>query len=82
MTRLPRLFLKSFKIESQTNNNKKKKGKKNIDEYLLVFGIISDDFLYYIDRVCCVYSLESPRSNDSNRETQRNIPIMSPVRAL
>ena len=44
--------------------------KNDIVAYILVFGIISGDFLFYIDKVCCAYSLESPRWVDSNESTQ------------
>ena len=35
--------------------------KNPIVAYIIVFWIISGDFLFYIDKVCCAYSLESPR---------------------
>ena len=48
----------------------KKKGTVRVDciacDALFFWGIISDDFLFYIDKVCCVNSLESPRWGDSN----------------
>ena len=28
---------------------------------IIIFGILMGDLLFYIDKVCCVYSLESPR---------------------
>ena len=34
------------------------------------FWIILDDFLFYIEMVYCVYTLESPRWRDSNENTQ------------
>ena len=53
MARLIRLFSTRSRVP-----NKKKK--KNIAADI-VFGIISSDFLFYIDKVCCVYSIELPR---------------------
>ena len=35
--------------------------KNPIVAYIIVFWRISGDFLFYIDKVCCAYSLESPR---------------------
>ena len=48
---LPRHF--ELALESLTNN-------PNVAD-IIVFMIISSDFLFDIDKVCCVYSLESPR---------------------
>ena len=35
--------------------------KNPIAANIIIFGIILGDFLFYIDKVCYVYSLESPR---------------------
>ena len=37
---------------------------------IIVFRIYSDDFLFYIDKVGCVCSLELPRRGDSNEYIQ------------
>ena len=49
MARLPRLL----RIESLTKNP--------IAADIIVFGMISGDFLSILIMVCCVYSLEFPR---------------------
>ena len=58
MARLPRLF----RIRSRVP--------KNIAADTIVFRIIVSGFLFYIDKVCCVSSLESPRRGDSNENRQ------------
>ena len=60
MARLPRLFRTSswvpyIKIPAAD---------------IIVFGIISSDFLFYIDNDMLWYSLESPHRGDSNENTQ------------
>ena len=37
---------------------------------IIVSWIILGDFLFCIDKVCCVFSLESPCGGDSNENTQ------------
>ena len=45
--------------------------KKNpIAANAILFGIISGDFLLYFDKVCCMYSLESPHRGDFNESTE------------
>ena len=58
--------------------------------HIIVFGVILGNSFYiliiYIDKVCCVYSLESPQRGKSNENTQdtfmleklRDILIMPP----
>ena len=42
---------------------------------IIVFGIISGDFLFILIMVCCVISLESPWLGDSNQKTQHTFML-------
>ena len=48
MAHLPRLFRTHSGVPNKKNP-------------IAVFRIFPGDFLFYIDKVCCVFSLESPR---------------------
>ena len=37
------------------------------------FGILMEIFLFYLENVCCMNSLESPHRGDSNECTQHSI---------
>ena len=43
--------------------------------YIIEFGIISGYFLFYLDKVYCVYSLESPLWGDSTENTQHTFML-------
>ena len=75
MARLPRLF--------RTRSRVPKINAKVAD--IIVFGIHSDDFLFILIMVYCLYSLESPHQVNGNdytqhsfmsKKTEKDIPII------
>ena len=81
VARLPRLFQTCSCVPNQEHP---------IAADIIVFGIISSIFfmILILIMVCCVYSLESPHSNENTqhnfmlKKNRKDIPIMSPVLAL